>query len=502
MNDPAFANHEWFTRGWTLQELIAPKEVLFFTERRDFDCQVIDLELSANTNRTSDWILLGKKSTMCERLSSITGIDAGVLAHARRIESISIAERMSWAAQRVTTRVEDRAYCLLGLFGVNIPMLYGEGEKAFIRLQEEIMKDTSDESLFAWRDESADPKALTGLLATSPSMFKDSGGFFSYHDWEPRAPFFKTNRGIQITLPLRSTSSDDLYIGALNCPRPSRTDGFAGVFLLRLTSHSDVESSSYHDQYARIRTNTIASIGGSTDWSNGVASGKKTTIYVRQDHEKGAPPLLYPEHILQLRSLPDPERYNVYIRSEDVRFRTAGERSIEPAVAPDVPRPLPFRQTRIPSHYRTTFRMSKQPNSLAAVVGFHHRDKPHLRFTVLLGSGPDTGDEVRAYVLDGWDTSLDWAGIFERLAHEDKNGHRTQYPEVPLYIRDDILRVKTLSLVLHSCRYFLVDISDISDRGYAPSPYRDPGLKAKECSGRFFWVKRLFKSRRSTHIDQ
>ncbi|KAK4108513.1 HET-domain-containing protein [Canariomyces notabilis] len=201
MNDLAFANHEWFTRGWTLQELIAPKEVLFFTERRDFDCQVIDLELSANTNRTGDWILLWKKSTMCERLSSITGIDAGVLAHTRSIESISIAERMSWAAQRVTTRVEDRAYCLLGLFGVNMPMLYGEGEKAFIRLQEEIMKDTSDESLFEWRDESADPKALTGLLATSPSMFKDSGGFFSYYDWEPRAPFFKTNQGIQITLP-------------------------------------------------------------------------------------------------------------------------------------------------------------------------------------------------------------------------------------------------------------------------------------------------------------
>jgi len=93
---------------------------------------------------------------------------------------------MSWAGKRVATRVEDQAYCLLGLFGISMPMLYGEGEKAFIRLQEEIMKDYNDEALFAWRDENADREKRTGLLATSPSMFKDSSNFFSYFDWESR----------------------------------------------------------------------------------------------------------------------------------------------------------------------------------------------------------------------------------------------------------------------------------------------------------------------------
>ncbi|KAK9772804.1 putative Heterokaryon incompatibility domain-containing protein [Seiridium cardinale] len=57
---------------------------------------------------------------------------------------------MSWAASRVTTRPEDMAYCLLGLFDINMSMLYGEGERAFIRLQEAICGQTNDPSLFAW----------------------------------------------------------------------------------------------------------------------------------------------------------------------------------------------------------------------------------------------------------------------------------------------------------------------------------------------------------------
>ena len=59
---------------------------------------------------------------------------------------------MSWAANRGTTRVEDEAYCLLGLFGISMPTLYGEGRKAFYRLQEEILRTSEDTSLFAWGD--------------------------------------------------------------------------------------------------------------------------------------------------------------------------------------------------------------------------------------------------------------------------------------------------------------------------------------------------------------
>ena len=64
------------------------------------------------------------------------------------------------------------SYCLLGLFDVAMPLLYGEGTKAFMRLQEEIMKTTNDESMFAWSDQSL---VRSGLLAESPSLFRESG---------------------------------------------------------------------------------------------------------------------------------------------------------------------------------------------------------------------------------------------------------------------------------------------------------------------------------------
>jgi hypothetical protein len=62
-----------------------------------------------------------------------------------------MAQTMSWAAHRKAIRVEDLAYCLMGLFGVNMPILYSEGDRAFIRLQEEIMRISDDDSIFAWK---------------------------------------------------------------------------------------------------------------------------------------------------------------------------------------------------------------------------------------------------------------------------------------------------------------------------------------------------------------
>ncbi|KAI0163665.1 heterokaryon incompatibility protein-domain-containing protein, partial [Pestalotiopsis sp. NC0098] len=186
-SDDKFAGHAWFERGWTLQELIAPREVIFFTDQAQGE---------------NPWACLGQRSGMCEKLSDITGIDADVLTGDTQPRLISVAKRMSWAARRMTTRIEDTAYCLMGLFGVNMPMLYGEGENAFVRLQEEIMKDSSDETLFAWRLEDVTASRRHGLLAPSPAAFKNSGGFPEYIDWEPRDPFFKTNRGLRITLPL------------------------------------------------------------------------------------------------------------------------------------------------------------------------------------------------------------------------------------------------------------------------------------------------------------
>ncbi|KAG1862996.1 heterokaryon incompatibility protein-domain-containing protein, partial [Suillus tomentosus] len=136
--ESAFAKSEWFTRGWTLQELIAPTSLFFFDSR---------------------WREIGSKNSLAGLLSSITRVHANVLTRVNAgsdklvatRESFSVATKMSWAAGRKTTRPEDRAYSLMGLFKVHMPVIYGEGEqKAFFRLQLEIIRTSHDQSIFAW----------------------------------------------------------------------------------------------------------------------------------------------------------------------------------------------------------------------------------------------------------------------------------------------------------------------------------------------------------------
>jgi hypothetical protein len=83
-------------------------------------------------------------------ISQITGIPPYAIVSPSNLKSFSIAQKMSWASSRQTTRPEDLSYCLLGIMGVHMPLLYGEGEGAFIRLQEEILKIGNDPTIFAW----------------------------------------------------------------------------------------------------------------------------------------------------------------------------------------------------------------------------------------------------------------------------------------------------------------------------------------------------------------
>lgn len=143
---------EWFGRGWTLQELIAPDNVWFYDE---------------------EWTYIGSKDDLCDLISRITSIPVPVLRGQEPHSDYSVAQRMSWAAYRETTRVEDTAYCLLGLFGINMPLLYGEREKAFFRLQQEILKSIYDQTIFAW--DPAESRVFdTSILAGSPRNFKHS----------------------------------------------------------------------------------------------------------------------------------------------------------------------------------------------------------------------------------------------------------------------------------------------------------------------------------------
>ncbi|KAH7110471.1 hypothetical protein EDB81DRAFT_863095 [Dactylonectria macrodidyma] len=103
---------------------------------------------------------------------------------------------MSWAATRQTTRIEDTAYCLLGIFNVNMPMIYGEGVRAFIRLQEAIAGESNDFSLFSWRASAADYQMYRGVFATSPSEFRDSGSIRVIRDAVFNPEFLLTNKGL------------------------------------------------------------------------------------------------------------------------------------------------------------------------------------------------------------------------------------------------------------------------------------------------------------------
>lgn len=109
-------------------------------------------------------------------IEEMTGIDSKTMTDfSPTPRDFSIAVKMSWASNRKTTRAEDMAYCLMGIFDVNMPLLYGEGgPKAFQRLQEEIIKHTDDQSIFHWRDLGADRSAFRGLLARSPADFSES----------------------------------------------------------------------------------------------------------------------------------------------------------------------------------------------------------------------------------------------------------------------------------------------------------------------------------------
>jgi hypothetical protein len=122
--ESAFRDSEWFTRGWTLQELLAPRTVEFFSQQGK---------------------RLGDKEILGRQIQEVTGIPISALEGAP-LSQFSIEERLSWAENRQTTRPEDKAYSLLGIFGIHLLPIYGEGkEHAFRRLKEEIQKSLTGE---------------------------------------------------------------------------------------------------------------------------------------------------------------------------------------------------------------------------------------------------------------------------------------------------------------------------------------------------------------------
>ncbi|KAF2819229.1 hypothetical protein CC86DRAFT_307699, partial [Ophiobolus disseminans] len=174
------------SRTRTLQELIAPQDVTSYSE---------------------SWSRLGTKKSLVSLVALASGIAWTALGDRDVSRGICVSEKMSWAACRVTTRPEDESYTLMGLFGVNMPPLYGEGRKrAFRRLQLEIMQTSADHTLFTWNSSIANGD----MLAPNVSCFSD-GAHYHQYDYEYnflrqtkyiKPDFTMTNVGLHIQLPL------------------------------------------------------------------------------------------------------------------------------------------------------------------------------------------------------------------------------------------------------------------------------------------------------------
>ena len=243
----------WFTRGWTLQELLAPSNVEFYG--REWAQEPESLQ---SWSQSQKMYKIGDKASLGAILPRITGIDFAILNGSLPMRHASVAQRMSWASARHTTRLEDQAHCLMGIFDVNMPLLYGEGRKAFYRLQDEIMKQDDDQSLFAWTTAesiSGDDEGH-GLLADSPSAFARSGQIRPYRSIANAISRSIGSRGLSLSLSMLKTYGNNrpntrlVDIGLLECYEIGK-QGRPAVVL------KPVDSTSAGNHYTRIQLDRL-----------------------------------------------------------------------------------------------------------------------------------------------------------------------------------------------------------------------------------------------------
>jgi hypothetical protein len=239
----------WWSRAWTLQEYLAPHNVVFYN---------------------ATWVRIGDKTDKAAEIQATTGIDEETSKDSRLMYSRSVAQRMSWAANRYATRTEDIAYSLLGIFEINMPLLYGEGRRAFLRLQQEILRTVNDQSLFAWGftpktiwqlTYDSLPASEYGLFADMPSRFADCGKVLSYHRHGHSSDIRVVNGALHLAMPLtevtqhpnrlrqRQLSEGKLKIGfadsiaLLPCAVSGMPEFLVGIMLTQM--------SATNQQYAR-----------------------------------------------------------------------------------------------------------------------------------------------------------------------------------------------------------------------------------------------------------
>ncbi|KAK5703700.1 hypothetical protein LTR97_002713 [Elasticomyces elasticus] len=202
----------WFSRGWTLQEMIAPGRILFCDDEWTFfahKCR--DMWLYEQKRQCNE---LPTTCHVNKILAEVTGVAPAVIDSER--SGSSALEIFGWASRRTTSRVEDMAYCLLGLLGINMPLLYGEGPLAFRRLQEQIIINTSDESFFAFH-------SVQPYQPTAPILAKTLREFVCVSDWEPLPSHTAGLRPITSSTKILNNGTLQLRTWALRLHGPKNT---------------------------------------------------------------------------------------------------------------------------------------------------------------------------------------------------------------------------------------------------------------------------------------
>ena len=233
--DNTFTRSKWFSCSWTLQVLLAPSDIKFF------DCQ---------------WRHIGNKTDLVPILTDITGIPQDILIHGLPPQHNpyrpSVAQIMSWAADRHTSKVEDQAYSLVGLFGIHLAVQYGEKEFAFQRLQEAIIKEYNDHTIFAWFTNARHGS----VLADNPNCFKGSSDIIrldphivfsvacpqAIMEVKTHRGFHVTKLGIELWLPLVTyrSGSRDLAQAKLACCRKGNPKLITLDLSLAFSEYDDV----------------------------------------------------------------------------------------------------------------------------------------------------------------------------------------------------------------------------------------------------------------------
>ena len=221
----ALAQSEWFTRGWTLQELLSPYEVKFVDQ---------------------EWHSIGTRRGLSRLISKFTHIPAttvtryvGTDVAGSYSPTSGVGEVMSWAARRKTTRYEDRAYSLLGMLGVHLPAMYGERHNAFHRLQVQIVESCEDDSIFAWQVNTA--TEYQSFLAPTLEFFDGCRSRPLHPDsmWDKEPGERRmTNKGLRLEPLLRlykkNRFTGDCFLMPLNCTHPNDdSDGMCAAICIQ-----------------------------------------------------------------------------------------------------------------------------------------------------------------------------------------------------------------------------------------------------------------------------